>query len=76
LGLYYDDVEPLGSTATVLICVTTVTILINGKMESWVRMGHVRGGCVMAVGTVKEYVQRINGFSCDSVLNLNRKFNP
>lgn len=56
--------------------VTTVTILINGKMGSWVRVGHVRGGHVMAVGTVKEYVQRINGFSCDSVSNLNRKFNP
>jgi len=30
----------------------------------------------MAVGTVKENVQKINGFNCDSVSNLNRKFNP
>jgi len=51
-------------------------ILIDGKMGSWVRVGHVRGGHVMAVSTVREYVQRINGFSCDSVSNLNRKFNP
>jgi hypothetical protein len=55
--------------------VTTVTILFNGKMVSWVRVGHVRGCHVMAVGTDKEYVQRINGSSCDSVSNLNRKFN-